>query len=70
MMVNIVQPEHLAALKVKSFAERKGFKGGDKDKSDIQKLISTGQAKLEGIKSILQRNRPDLVTFLDEIMVK
>ncbi|MBI4566068.1 MAG: hypothetical protein HY716_15385 [Planctomycetes bacterium] len=59
--LRIVKPNHLAAMKVKAFSERKGSPQGDQDRQDVLRLIETGKASRQGVRAVLKKHRPDLL---------
>lgn len=66
--VRVLKPDALAAMKVKSYSERKGLPPGDADKMDIRRLVEKGLARPGAVRGILRRHRPDLLPTLDEIL--
>lgn len=66
--LRIVAPEHLAAMKVKAYSERKDSDKGRLDASDIRGLLAVGATTEEAIRAVLEKHRPDLLPELDEVL--
>lgn len=65
--LQVVQPDFLAAMKVKAFAERSETAKGDQDRRDVQRLVA-GPTTEPAVRAILARHRPDLLATLEEIL--
>jgi hypothetical protein len=66
--LRVVEPDYLAAMKVKAYSERKELPQGKQDRSDVRRLIDEKHARDRSIRTILKKHRPDLVPALDEIL--
>ena len=66
-MLHVVQPDFLAAMKVKAYSERADTQKGEQDRRDVQRLVA-GPTTEATVRSILERHRPDLLEILDEIL--
>lgn len=66
-MLHIVQPDYLAAMKVKAYGDRKGTAKGDQDRRDVQRLVA-GPTHASAVRVILQTHRQDLLATLEEIL--
>jgi len=66
--LRIVQSDHLAAMKVKAYSERKGSVKGQLDASDVRGLIGVGATTEDAVRGALKKHRPDLLAELDEIL--
>lgn len=66
--VRVLKPNFLAAMKVKSYSERKELPAGEADKNDVRRLVEKGLAIPDAVREILRRHRPDLLAELDEIL--
>jgi len=66
--LRIVTPEHLAAMKVKAYSERKESEKGRTDAADVRGLIEAARTTEEAVRKILEKHRPDLVPELEEIV--
>ena len=64
--LRVVQPNHLVAMKVKAYAERKGTRKGRRDRDDIVDLLAD-RASAEIVRELLVTHRPDLVELFDRI---
>ncbi len=64
--LRVVQPNHLVAMKVKAYAERKGTRKGRRDRDDILDLLGD-RASAEVVRDLLLAHRPDLVELFDRI---
>lgn len=65
--LKIVSHDHLAAMKVKGYAERLGEKKREIDRKDFLGLLKTG-AEVERVKDILQRLAPEFLPALNELL--
>jgi hypothetical protein len=66
--LRIVRADHLAAMKVKAYSERKNHPKGRQDGDDVRNLIVHGRTSASSVRDVLSRHRPDLLTHLDEIL--
>ena len=66
--LNVVEPDHLVAMKVKAYSERKKLPKGEQDRKDIVQLIRQKLANEGTVRAILAKHRPDLAPELDEIL--
>lgn len=67
--LRIVRAEHLAAMKAKSYSERREIiPQGPLDAEDIRGLIAVGKTTASAVRAVLRRHRPDLLPVLEEIL--
>ncbi len=64
--LRVVQPNHLVAMKVKAYADRKGTRKGRRDRDDILDLLAD-RASADAVRQILLTHRPDLVELFDQV---
>lgn len=65
--LRVVDPAHLATMKVKAFEERRGTPKGEQA-ADVRQLIGQKLADELDVRKVLERHRPDLLRVLDEIL--
>lgn len=68
MPLRVVKANHLVAMKVKAYSERKEYPGGRQDRTDVLDLLKLGKADEQAVRAILKKHRPDLLPELDEIL--
>lgn len=68
--LKVVHPNHLVAMKVRAFSERKQQPGGDQDRKDVRRLFTAALASEASVRDILERLRPDLVPELNELLAR
>jgi hypothetical protein len=67
--LKLVDPDHLAAMKVKAYAERRDDEKKAQDRRDVVSLLSK-EADAERVREVLARLLPKLLPAFDEILCK
>lgn len=66
--LRLVTADHLAAMKVKAYQERRDAVKRRTDRADVLGLLATGKGTADKVRDILNRRRPDLLPVLEEIL--